>query len=238
MSFTKLSMAAAVGVLVLAPATLLRARDSNKENKQQERLQSSYAVLQESLNVPDGIPHDLLNKAHCVIVIPSVKSAAFIVGASYGRGAMVCRTGPDGTGPWGAPAMYALEGGSVGFQAGAEGTDYIFLVMNEHGVNSLLRSKVKLGADASVAAGPVGRDVSADTDVLLRTEILSYSRSHGVFAGVSVDGSTLRPDDSANRELYGRDLSAHDIVRGAGVTTPDSGRELVALLEQSSPTRS
>jgi SH3 domain-containing YSC84-like protein 1 len=236
MSFTisRLSMAAAVGVLALVPASLVRANDQTKE---QERLESSHAVLEEALHVPEGIPHDLLDKAHCVIVIPSVKTAAFVVGASYGRGAMVCRTGPDGTGPWGAPAMYALEGGSLGFQIGAEGTDYIFLVMNEHGATSLMKSKVKLGGDVSVAAGPVGRDFSADTDVLLRTEILSYSRSHGVFAGVSVDGSTLRPDNDADRELYGRNISAHDIVRGS-VRTPASGRELVGLLEESSPTRS
>jgi lipid-binding SYLF domain-containing protein len=234
MIITKLSMAAAVGVLALVPASLVRANDQTRE---QERLESSHAVLEESLHVPEGIPHDLLDKAHCVIVIPSVKTAAFGVGASYGRGAMVCRTGDDGAGPWGAPAMYALEGGSLGFQIGAEGTDYIFLVMNERGVNSLMKSKVKLGGDVSIAAGPVGRDASADTDVLLRSEILSYSRSHGVFAGVSVDGSTLRPDDGANRELYGRNISAHDIVRGT-VSTPDSGRELVALLEQSSPSRS
>jgi len=225
-------MIAVVGALVLAPLSFVRAEDLGK---QQERLQNSRAVLEDSLNVPEGIPHQLLDKAHCVVVIPSVVKAAFIFGGDYGRGTMVCRTGADQRGPWGAPAMYALEGGSVGFQIGGQATDYILLVMNERGVNSLLHSKVKLGGDVSVSAGPVGRDLSADTDVYLRSEILSYSRSRGVFAGVSIEGSTLRPDNDGNRALYGHEISASDIVRNGEVSTPPSGRELVALLDRTSP---
>jgi lipid-binding SYLF domain-containing protein len=223
---------AAAGLLALAPLTFVRAEDLSKE---QERLQASHAVLEESLNVPEGIPHQLLDKAHCVVVIPSVVKAAFIVGGDYGRGTMVCRTGADGRGPWGAPAMYALEGGSLGFQIGGQATDYILLVMNEHGVNSLLHSKVKLGGDLSIAAGPVGRDLSANTDAYLRSEILSYSRARGVFAGVSIEGSTLRPDSDANHALYGRGIATWDIVRGSEVSTPASGRDLVGLLEKASP---
>jgi SH3 domain-containing YSC84-like protein 1 len=191
--------------------------------------------MEEALHVPEGVPQDLLDKAHCVIVIPSAVKAAFVIGASYGRGVMVCRTGADARGPWGAPAMYALEGASLGFQIGGQATDHTLLVMNSHGVNSLLHSKVRLGGDLSVAAGPVGRDLSADTDAYLRTEILSYSRARGVFAGVSLEGSTLRPDNDANRELYGHRIQATDIVRGQEVTAPASAHSLVALLEESSP---
>ena len=225
-------MIAVVGALVLAPLSFVRAEDLTKD---QDRLQNSRAILEDSLNVPEGIPHQLLDKAHCVVVIPSVVKAAFIVGGDYGRGTMVCRTGADQRGPWGAPAMYALEGGSLGFQIGGQATDYILLVMNERGVNSLLHSKVKLGGDISVSAGPVGRDLSANTDAYLRSEILSYSRSRGVFAGVSIEGSTLRPDNDADRALYGHSVSASDIVRGGEISTPPSGRELVALLDRTSP---
>ena len=210
---------AIVGVVALAPLSFAQAQDLTRE---QERLRDAHAVMDEALHVPEGIPHDLLDKARCVIVIPSVVKAAFVVGASYGRGAMVCRTGADARGPWGAPAMYALEGGSFGFQIGGQATDYILLVMNQHGVNSLLHSKVRLGGDLSVAAGPVGRDLSADTDAYMRSEILSYSRARGVFAGVSLEGSTLRPDNDANRELYGHKIPAVEIVRGHEVSTPAS----------------
>jgi SH3 domain-containing YSC84-like protein 1 len=223
---------AIVGVLALAPLSFARAEDLSK---QQERLRDAHAVMDEALHVPEGIPHDLLDHARCVIVIPSVLKAAFVVGASYGRGAMVCRTGADARGPWGSPAIYALEGGSFGFQIGGQATDYILLVMNEHGVNSLLHSKVRLGGDLSIAAGPVGRDLSADTDAYLRSEILSYSRARGVFAGVSLEGSTLRPDNDANRTLYGRRVSVEDIVRRSEVPAPASAESLLALLEESSP---
>jgi lipid-binding SYLF domain-containing protein len=204
-------------------------------NKEQKRLESAGVVMQEIMNTPENIPQEVLEKAECVIVFPSVIKGAFVIGASYGRGAMVCRSGSDFKGPWGAPAMYALEGGSVGFQIGGQATDLILLVMNERGVSSILDSKVKLGGDASIAAGPVGRDASATTDAYMRAEILSYSRSRGLFAGISLEGSTLRPDEDATQEVYGRKLSAREIVMGGKVTTPESGRQLVAVLQKNSP---
>jgi lipid-binding SYLF domain-containing protein len=191
--------------------------------------------MQEVLNVPDNIPQELLEKAECVIVIPSVRKLAFGVGASYGRGAMVCRKGEKFKGSWGAPAMYALEGGSIGFQIGGEATDLILLVMNDRGMESILSSKVKLGADASVAGGPKGRDASADTDAWMRAEILSYSRSRGLFAGISLEGSTLRPDDDASEQVYGHAIKAKDIVRGENMSVPGTGRHLVNVLQKSSP---
>jgi lipid-binding SYLF domain-containing protein len=204
-------------------------------NKEQARLENCGVVMQEVLNIPDNIPHDLLEKAECVIVFPSLMKAAFVVGAEYGRGAMVCRTGDKFRGAWGAPAMYALEGGSFGFQIGGEATDLILLVMNDRGMESILSSKVKLGADASVAGGPKGRDASADTDAWMRAEILSYSRSRGLFAGVSVEGTTLRPDDDANEQVYGRAIKAKEIVRSEHMVVPQTGRHFVEVLEKSAP---
>jgi len=209
--------------------------DAKKLNKEQRRLEEAGVVMQEVLDVPENIPHDLLEKAECVIVFPSVKKLAFGVGAEYGRGAMVCRTGEHFRGPWGAPAMYALEGGSIGFQIGGEGTDLILLVMNGRGMDSILSSKVKLGADASVAGGPKGRDASADTDAWMRAEILSYSRSRGLFAGVSLEGTTLRPDNDASADVYGHPMKAADIVRGENMHVPMTGRHLVAVLQKSAP---
>src|ERR1700719_340734 len=206
-----------------------------KLNNEQKRLEECGVVMQEVLNVPDNIPQELLEKAECVIVIPSVKKLAFGVGASYGRGAMVCRTGEHFRGPWGAPAMYALEGGSVGFQIGGEATDLILLVMNDRGMEAILSSKVKLGADASIAGGPKGRDASANTDASMRAEILSYSRSRGVFAGVSLEGSTLRPDDEASEQVYGHAIKAKDIVRSETMGVPETGRHLVNTLQKSAP---
>jgi lipid-binding SYLF domain-containing protein len=205
------------------------------ESKEESRLQECGEVLKEVLNIPDDIPQDLLDKAECVIVVPSVKKGAFIVGAEYGRGAMSCRTGPHWTGPWGAPSMYALEGGSFGFQIGGTATDFVLLVMNPRGANSLLSSKVKLGADASAAAGPKGRTAQADTDVYMRAEILTYSRAQGLFAGVSLAGSTLRPDGDANEKIYGRKVAAKDVVRGGAVKTPASGQLMVDVLNKRSP---
>ena len=204
-------------------------------NKEQKRLANAGVVMQEIMNVPDNIPQEVIEKARCVIVFPSVLKAAFVVGASYGRGAMVCRTGKDFRGPWGAPAMYALEGGSVGFQIGGQATDLVLLIMNDRGASSILDSKVKLGADASVAAGPVGRDAAANTDAYLRAEVLSYSRSRGLFAGISLEGSTLRPDDDATADVYGRKLTAREIVLGGKIHVPASGRHLVAVLQKNSP---
>jgi lipid-binding SYLF domain-containing protein len=206
-----------------------------KLNKEQKRLQECGVVMQEVLNIPDSIPHELLEKAECVIVIPSVKKLALGIGADYGRGAMICRTGEHFRGAWGAPAMYALEGGSVGFQIGGEATDLILLVMNGRGMESILSSKVKLGGDASVAAGPKGRDASADTDAWMRAEILSYSRSRGLFAGVSLEGSTIRPDDDASADVYGHPVKAKDIVRGHETHVTGSGRLLVNVLQKSAP---
>jgi SH3 domain-containing YSC84-like protein 1 len=208
---------------------------ARKLNKEQKRLEECGVVMQEVLNVPDNIPHELLEKAECVIVIPSVKKLAFGVGADYGRGAMICRTGEHFRGAWGAPAMYALEGGSVGFQIGGEATDLVLLVMNGKGMDSILSSKVKLGADASVAGGPKGRDASADTDAWMRAEILSYSRSRGLFAGVSLEGSTIRPDNEASERVYGREIKAADIVRSNKMSVPTTGRHLAAVLQKSAP---
>src|SRR5580693_458276 len=221
--------------LTLGVCILFIASSAFAANKEQERLENSGTVLQEVMDVPDNIPQELLEKAECIIVFPSVLKAAFVVGGSYGRGTMVCRTGKAFSGPWGAPAMYALEGGSVGFQIGGEATDFVFLIMNDRGANSLLHSKVKLGADASIAAGPVGRTTAADTDAYLRSEILSYSRARGVFVGVSLEGSTLRPDDKANRDLYGRSVTAAQIVRESEVRTPSIANSLLTQLENASP---
>ncbi len=206
------------------------------QQKEAERLQESYVVLKAILGMPDkGIPHDLLNKAECVIVVPSVKKAAFVAGASYGRGVMTCRTGPDWRGPWSAPAFYAIEGGSFGLQIGVQATDFVLLIMNEQGAKSVLSSKVKLGGDASVAAGPVGRATSAETDIVMKAEILSWSRNKGLFAGISLAGSTLRSDDDANKNLYGKDLNAKQIIAEKAVKTPAAGKSLVSLLNRISP---
>lgn len=206
-----------------------------KGGKEEERLESSGRVLKEILDIPDDIPQDLLDKAECVIVVPSVLKVAIVFGGSYGRGAMTCRSGQHFTGPWSAPSMVAIEGGSFGLQLGGEATDFVLLVMNPRGADAILSSKVKLGADASAAAGPKGRTAEANTDVTLRAEILTYSRARGLFAGVSLEGSTLRPDNTANKRVYGHEVSARDIVRNGQVTVPGSGQQLVALLDKKSP---
>jgi lipid-binding SYLF domain-containing protein len=205
------------------------------ETREQKRLEACGQVFKEIMNVPDGIPKDLLNKAECVIVIPSVLKFAIGIGGDFGRGAITCRTGEHFTGHWSAPALFALEGANIGFQLGGQATDFVLLVMNPRGANSIMSSKVKLGADAAAAAGPKGRTAAADTDIVMRAEVLTYSRSRGLFAGVSLEGSSLRSDGSANRKLYGRDLSAKEIVRQGKVGIPASGRELVALLDKQSP---
>lgn len=225
--------AVAAGLLLIVPAAM--AGNSDKGDDEQKRLENAGTVMKEILNVPDDIPQDLLDKARCVVVIPSVLKAAFVVGGSYGRGVMVCRTGKDFTGPWGAPAMYALEGGSVGFQIGGQATDFVILVINNRGVDSLLSSKVKLGADVSVAAGPKGRDASANTDAYMRSEMLSYSRSRGAFAGVSLEGSTLRPDGGANKKVYGKDMPAAKIIAEPKSDAPPEAHELIDKLQKASP---
>ena len=227
----KLILACAMSTLLLV-AVNGRADDTERDR---DRLQNSGTVLHEILNIPDDIPQDLLDKADCVVVFPSVLKAAFVVGASYGRGAMTCRRGENFSGPWGAPSMMALEGGSVGFQIGGQATDFVLLVMNDRGANGILSSKVKLGGDASVAAGPVGRDASAETDVSMRAEILSYSRARGVFAGISLEGSTIRPDNDANVRIYGEKISAKDIVLAHDTAVPPSARSMIATLNARTP---
>jgi SH3 domain-containing YSC84-like protein 1 len=221
--------------VLLVGMALLTATICGANNKAQRRLETSGEVMQEIMNIPENIPQSVLEKAECVIVFPSVLKAAFVFGASYGRGAMVCRTGEHFRGPWGAPAMFALEGGSFGFQIGGQATDLVLLIMNERGASSILGSKVKLGGDASVAAGPVGRDAAANTDAYMRAEILSYSRTRGLFAGISLEGSTLRPDDDATADVYGRKLTAREIVLDGNFRVPASGRHLVAVLQKGSP---
>ncbi|HEV3512643.1 MAG TPA: lipid-binding SYLF domain-containing protein [Candidatus Sulfotelmatobacter sp.] len=205
------------------------------DEREEDRVKDSGEVLKEILNIPDDIPQDLLDKAECVIILPSVKKGAFGIGGSYGRGVMVCRSGPHYKGRWGAPALYALEGVSIGFQLGGQATDFVLLVMNPKGAESLLHSKVKLGADASAAAGPKGRTAEGATDIVMSAEILSYSRNKGLFAGVSLEGSTLRSDGSANEKLYKRKLTAQDIIRGGKVGVPACAQPLVALLDKKSP---
>ncbi len=212
---------------VLMLACVLPVMGQRKEN---ERITEAGTVMKEILGMPDGIPKDLLSKAECIVIYPSVKKAAFGVGGSYGRGLITCRKGQDFSGPWSAPAMYALEGGSIGFQIGAQATDFVLLVMNEDGAKSVMSSKVKLGGDASVAAGPVGRAASAETDIVMKAEILSYSRSKGLFAGLSLEGSTMRSDNGANKDLYGKELSAKEIVQEGKVSAPASAQPLLALL--------
>jgi len=220
----------ALSFLVAYPFT-----SASAQRRETERLENAGGVLEDILNVPDDIPTDLLDKAECVIVAPSVVKFAIGIGGSYGRGAMSCRSGANFTGPWSAPAMIAIEGGSFGLQLGGQATDFILLVMNPRGATSILKSKVKLGADAAAAAGPKGRNAQAATDVALRAEILTYSRSRGLFAGISLEGSTLRPDNGANEDVYGRKITAEDIVRNGAVQTPAAGNKMVSLLNSKSP---
>lgn len=203
--------------------------------KEQNRLRNCGKVMQEVVRIPDNIPRQLLEKAECVVVFPSVLKVAFGMGKDYGRGAMVCRGGSRFNGRWSAPAMYALEGNSIGMQMGGEATDLVLLVMNPRGAESILSSKIKLGGEASAAAGPKGRHASADTDAWMRAEILSYSRSRGLFVGVSLEGSTLRPDNKANERLYGRKITAKEILREHKVATPPAGRQLIQVLQRVSP---
>jgi SH3 domain-containing YSC84-like protein 1 len=205
------------------------------DKKEKSRLENCGMVIQEIMDIPDDIPQDLIDKADCVIVYPSVVKAAFVFGGSYGRGAMTCRTGENFRGPWSAPTMMALEGGSFGFQIGGQATDFVLLVMNERGAKAILSSKVKLGADASAAAGPKGRTAEASTDVTMRAEILSYSRARGLFAGVSLAGSTVRPDNGANENIYHKKISSQDIVFKGAVPVPPSAQKMISYLNKKSP---
>jgi len=218
----------------LAPIAGAAAQEGN-DTRSSDRLRMCGEVMNDIVNMPDSIPQKILDHAVCVAVIPSVMKAAFMGGGLYGRGAMTCRSGEDFQGPWGAPTMMALEGGSFGFQLGGQATDFVLLVMNTRGASSILNSKVKLGADASAAAGPKGRDAEADTDVTLRAEVLTYSRARGLFAGISLEGSTLRPDNDGNKKIYGKELDAKDIALHNAVPVPPSAKLLIDTLTHHSP---
>ena len=223
-----------IACLIAALLSTVTAFAANDE-RETDRVKDAGVVMKEILNIPDDIPQDLLDKAECVIILPSVKKGAFGIGGSYGRGVMICRSGQHYKGKWGAPALYALEGVSIGFQLGGEATDFVLLVMNPKGAESLLYSKVKLGADASAAAGPKGRTAEGATDIVMNAEILSYSRNKGLFAGISLEGSTLRSDGGANENLYGKKLTAKEIIRQSKVGIPPCAHDLVALLDAKSP---
>ena len=222
-------------LLALLAAAALLAPTAFAKDKNEERLENTGTILKEILDIPDNIPQGLLDKAECVIALPSVKKFAIGIGASYGRGFMICRSGEKFDGAWAAPAAYRLEGGSVGLQLGGSGTDFVLLVMNPKGVEALLKSKAKLGADAAAAAGPKGRASSAETDLALKAEVLSYSRAKGLFAGVSLEGSTLRPDDEVNKKLYGKEVTAIEIVREGKVPAPAAGHAMAEALNQKTP---
>lgn len=221
--------ASLMALVMIAPPLLA------SDKKEAERLENCGTVIKEIMDIPDDIPQDLIDRAECIIVYPSVLKAAFVIGGSYGRGAMTCRSGEHFTGPWSAPSMMALEGGSIGFQIGGQATDFVLLVMNPRGARAILKSKVKLGADASVAGGPKGRTANASTDATLRAEVLSYSRARGLFAGISLEGSTVRPDDDANERVYGKNVAADDIIFKGAVAVPPPAQQLISYLNRKSP---
>jgi lipid-binding SYLF domain-containing protein len=225
-------MKTTVVALTLAGLMVLPAFGQEKEA---DRVKAAGTVISEIMNVPDDIPQSVIDKADCVVVMPSVLKAAFIVGGSYGRGVLTCRSGRNFRGPWSAPSMMALEGASFGLQLGGQATDFVLLLMSPTSAANILKSKVKIGGDASAAAGPVGRNVSAETDASMRAEILSYSRARGLFAGISLSGSTLRPDNDANKALYGKPVTADAIVFDKAVPPPPSAQLLLRTLNRKSP---
>lgn len=227
----RMALATALLSLVLTP--LARAA----EDADTARITASGDVLKELLDSPSGISHDLLNDAYCVIILPSVKKGGFILAAQYGRGVMTCRSGNDFNGAWGAPIMMQSSGGSVGFQIGGQATDFVILVMNDKGARAVMNGKAKLGSDASVAAGPVGRTAEASTNASMSAEMLSYSRSQGVFAGISLSGTSLGPDANSNEKIYGKAITGPEIFQG-GVQAPAAASQLLATLKETSPTRS
>jgi len=230
-----MNLKSCVWVLAIAGSMSTVAFAADREIKVDDRLDASADALADMMRASDqGIPQDLIDKAHCVVVIPGMKKAGFIFGAEYGRGFAVCRR-HGGVG-WSAPAAMRSEGGSFGFQIGASDTDVVLLVMNDGGMKHLLSDKFTLGGDASVAAGPIGRDAKAQTDVELQAEVLSYSRSHGLFAGISLTGATLRPDGDTNRELYGHDSTNREILTG-DFKTPAAARKLEGSLIRTSAVR-
>jgi lipid-binding SYLF domain-containing protein len=222
-------------IFLLIGAMVLVGLPTSAQKDENNRIQNAGKVMVEILNMPDDIPTDVLDKAECVIVLPSVMKFAIGIGGSYGRGVMTCRSGKEFSGPWSAPSMMAVEGGSFGFQLGGQATDFVLLVMNQRGADSILTSQVKLGGDVAAAAGPKGRDAAASTDVTLRAEILSYSRSRGLFAGISLEGSTLRPDNDGNERLYGKGTTAKDIVINSAIHAPASAKSLLDTLDKKSP---
>ena len=222
-------------ILLLMVGMVLTGLPAFAQKDENDRIQNAGKVMIEILNVPDNLPTDVLDKAECVIVLPSVMKFAIGIGGSYGRGAMTCRSGKDFSGPWSAPSMMALEGGSIGFQLGGQATDFVLLVMNQRGADSILTSQVKLGADLAAAAGPKGRSAAASTDATMRAEVLSYSRARGLFAGISLEGSTLRPDNDGNERLYGKGTTAKDVVINSAIRPPASAASLLATLNKQSP---
>jgi SH3 domain-containing YSC84-like protein 1 len=236
MRATKIMAAVMIALAVfLGPWVNKSAARANSDDGTTKRLNAAADVLKEIMSAPDkGIPQDLLDKAACAVIVPNVKKGAFIVGAKYGRGFIICRH-QNGDG-WSAPAGVKVEGGSLGFQIGGSETDVVMLLMNQAAIEKLLSSKFTIGADASVAAGPVGRTSSAATDAQLHAEILTYSRARGLFAGVSLEGATLRPDDDANKDMYGKEMSNKDVVLG-NVKTPRSAARLIAELNKHSSRR-
>ena len=222
-------------IALFAALAILAGPMAATDRKEAQRLENCGMVLKEIMDIPDDIPQDLMDKAECVIVYPSVLKAAFGIGGSYGRGAMTCRTGEHFTGPWSAPTMMALEGASIGFQLGGQATDFVLLVMNPRGAKAILSNKVKLGADASAAAGPKGRNAEASTDVTMRAEVLTYSRARGLFAGISLAGSTVRPDGNANEKVYGKKIDAEDIIFKGAVSVPAAAQKMIGYLNRKSP---
>jgi lipid-binding SYLF domain-containing protein len=223
--------AIAIALSLLTPCIAIAADNEHE----QERVKESGNVMKELLDSPSGVPISILNKSECVIVLPSVKKAGFLVAGQYGRGVMTCRSGENFNGKWSAPTMMQSSGGSFGLQAGGQATDFVVLVMNDKGARALLKGKAKLGADASVAAGPVGRDAEASTNAAMSAEMLSYSRAQGVFAGVSLSGTSLGPDGGANEKIYGKKVSATEIVEGKAGSPPESAQKLLAVLSEKSP---
>ncbi len=218
-----------LGVALVMVVFLVMPAVSAASDKEDDisRAQRAGQVFQEIMNAPDNIPHDVLNKARCIAVIPGDKKFAFIFGANYGRGLAICRTATG----WSSPLFLAVEGGSFGYQIGGSSTDLVLLFMNDHALHSLLSDKFKLGGDASVAAGPVGRDATAGTDLKLTAEILSYSRTKGIFAGIALDGTVVQADKSGDAALYGPDVTRHDIL-GGGVHAPAEARTLSRELQR------
>jgi SH3 domain-containing YSC84-like protein 1 len=223
------STIASLFVLATFAAPLL-----SKADEPSERVERAAQVFKELANATNGLPINLLNKADCVIILPSVKKAGFIVGAQYGKGVMSCRTGNDFAGPWGAPIMMQSSGGSFGLQAGGQATDFVILVMNDAGARSVMKGRAKLGGEVSVAAGPVGRNAEAATTATMQAQMLSYSRTQGVFGGVSLSGTSLGPDDGDNEKLYGKKISAEEIFDG-NVQSPASASTLISELQTASP---